>query len=85
MRPYPGRKDDRCFPLNGDNKMTCFLNCYEISNTPSLSWHVALYRVEKVDGQLSSHSDRNELKNLFWDLRAEFKDSCPGYGFIIRH
>ena len=56
------------------------INAFEISNAESLSWDVALYSVDRIDGA-NREEDRGEIRNLFWNLRREAK--TPGYGFIV--
>lgn len=56
------------------------LNAFEISNAESLSWDVALYLADRLDGA-NREEDRGELRNLFWDLRSDA--TAPGYGFIV--
>lgn len=60
-----------------------FLNAYEIENIGELSWDVALYKIERVDGQALTHEERGEIKNIFWRLRGKYKAQCPGLGFVI--
>jgi len=60
-----------------------FLNAYELVNTTTLSWPVAIYKLARVDGQPPTHEDRGALKNAIWELRSEHKGRCRGYGFVV--
>jgi hypothetical protein len=60
-----------------------FLNAYEISNTSSLSWPVAIYRLQRLDQTPLTHEDRGAAKSVVWNLRREYKSRCRGYGFVI--
>lgn len=60
-----------------------FLNAYEITNVGSLSWPVAIYKVDRIDGRAQSHEDRGQIKNVIWNLFRKHKSRCRGYGFVI--
>ncbi|MEM5786238.1 MAG: hypothetical protein AAGU11_02895 [Syntrophobacteraceae bacterium] len=83
MRDQTSREVGDHFPLDEGDQANCFLNCYEVSDVHLLEWDVAVYRVARAAGEPALHGKRGEIKNLFWDLRGEFKKSCPGHGFVI--
>lgn len=60
-----------------------FLNCYELSTPSKLAWSVSTYRVTRLDGQLQSHKERGEIKNVIWTLHKRYEDRCRGYGFVV--
>jgi hypothetical protein len=60
-----------------------FLNGYEITNPMGLEWSVRTYQVHRLDGRSSSHDDRSGIKEAIWKLRAQYKEYCPGFSFVI--
>ena len=60
-----------------------FLNAYEIENIGAMSWQVALYKLERLDGQSLAHSDRGKIKNILWELYKKKKSQCRGLGFVV--
>jgi hypothetical protein len=60
-----------------------FLNAYEIVNASTLRWPVAIYRLDRTDGEAATQEDRGEIKNAIWQLRSEYKGRCRGYGFVV--
>ena len=60
-----------------------FLNAYEIENIGAMSWQVALYKLERLDGQSLAHSDRGKIKNILWELYKRKKSQCRGLGFVV--
>ena len=60
-----------------------FLNAYEIVNASTLRWPVAIYRLDRTDGEAATQEDRREIKNAIWQLRSEHKGRCRGYGFVV--
>ena len=66
-----------------DSKNEEFLNAYGIRGQENLSWDVAIYRINRLDGDESKNEDRGSIKDLVWDLLRQYKAECPGYGFIL--
>ena len=60
-----------------------FLNAYEITNVGSLSWRVATYKVERIDGRPQSHEERGQIKTVIWNLFRKHKNRCSGLRFVI--
>lgn len=56
---------------------------YSILGLENLSWEVATYTVFPLDNHKVDHKDRGNIKNVMWDLRAQHRALCPGYGFVI--
>ena len=56
------------------------LNAFEITNLDDLTWEIALYEVDAVEGE-NRGRDRSKIRSLFWDLKADAK--TPGFGFIV--
>ena len=67
-----------------DSKNEEFLNAYGIRGQENLSWDVAIYRINRLDGDESKNEERGKIKGLVWDLLRQYKAECPGYGFILR-
>jgi len=44
---------------------------------------VATCTVFRLDNHKADHKDRGNIKNVMWDLRAQHRGRCPGYGFVI--
>lgn len=60
-----------------------FLNAFEVLNSESLSWPVAIYRLDRMDHLTPTHEDRGTIKNVIWELHGEYRRLCRGYGFVI--
>jgi len=60
-----------------------FINAYEITNVGSLSWPVAIYKVDRIDGRPQCHEDRGQIKTVVWNLFREHKSRCSGFRFVI--
>jgi hypothetical protein len=64
-----------------------FLNAYEISNVGGLSWPVAIYKVDRIDGRPQSrpqsHEERGQIKTVVWNLFRKHKSRCGGCRFVI--
>lgn len=60
-----------------------FINAYEVTNTLTLSWPVAIYRLDPLGNDPVTHEQRGAIKSVMWDLRREFKNRCRGWGFVI--
>ena len=66
-----------------DSKNEEFLNAYGIRGQENLSWDVAIYRINRLDGDESKNEDPGKITDPMWALRREHKEQCLGYGFIL--
>lgn len=63
--------------------MQHLLNCYEITNTNDINWDVNCYSIQKKNGEKMNHLDRNNFKNIIFELKKHKESQCRGWGFII--
>jgi hypothetical protein len=60
-----------------------FLNCFEVRNFAELGQPVNLYAIDFKDVTRNTQENRGELKSVIYQLRKQYRSSCPGYGFVV--
>src|ERR1700744_1454479 len=60
-----------------------FLNCFEVLNFAELAQPVHLFAIDFKDRSRNTQENRGELKNVMYQLRKQYRASCPGYGFVV--
>ncbi|MEI9975293.1 MAG: hypothetical protein WDO73_26460 [Ignavibacteriota bacterium] len=60
-----------------------FMNCFEVLNFSELGQPVNLFAIDFKDSMRNTQENRGELKNVMYQLRKQYRASCPGYGFVV--
>ncbi len=59
------------------------LNAFTITNATALHWEAASYHITRIGGPKTELPQRRDMQHVMWQLRAGYKDACPGRPFVI--